>query len=116
MTNGIRKTRAEAAKSAAVDHMVHVFAADYAAIARGEIRAIVLRWSLYAVGDTLIFCEVGESGHATGAQGRRMVTHIASAWDKLGHGLRGGYAALSLGSVPTTGAAQENANCNDWRG
>lgn len=94
MTNGIRKTRAEAAATMAVDHVVHLYAADFAAIASGKMRAIVLPNRLYEVGDTLIFFAVDKSQMTTGAQERRTVTHIFG-----GYGLLAGYVALSLGGV-----------------
>lgn len=92
MTNGIRKTRAEAAATMAVEHIVHLYTVDFAAIANGKMRAIVLRNRLYMVGDTLIFCEVDKTQKATGAQERRLITHI-----KTDYGLLAGFVALSLG-------------------
>lgn len=94
MTNGIRKTRVEAAATMAVDHIAHLYAADFAAIASGKMRAIVLRDSAFMVCDTLIFFEVDKSQIATGAKERRTVTHI-----KTGHGLQAGFVVLLLAGV-----------------
>lgn len=95
MTTGIRKTRAEAAATMAVDHIVHLYAAEFAAIVSGKMCAIVLQNRLYAVGDTLIFCEVGKAQMTTGAQQRRLITHINPGY----YGLLSDYVALSLGGV-----------------